>query len=368
MCEGGSLEHVYVVISKSEKYQFRTLFVLFYKTLVCGIWVVYAYTVTYEDVFCSSADREEENTEGDQIECEDNEESVFFSPANREEENTEDDQIEYEASEESVSFSYADREEENTGEITEENQIEYENNEESVLQEMEDDIQALDSQEKIVGLLHEDIHQELVLKEMEIGELQLENNVLAHKVSKLKEKNQSLLMQLVQSQPIVHSQHVLSFTQIQAVTDKFSIHMIKDNDGKILFYTGLPSYMGCIVFWNHLSQASQKSYCLIADGFLLCLMKLHLGTQNVKISNPLQHHQYLCKQNLSKWIDMMSVELKSLVCWSDHEVLHANMSSCFQKHFSKVVWIIDSFEVFICILLLLKHEQLLTATIRSITQ
>ena len=47
VCEGGSLEHVYVVISKSEKYQFRTLFVLFYKTLVCGIWVVYAYTVTF---------------------------------------------------------------------------------------------------------------------------------------------------------------------------------------------------------------------------------------------------------------------------------------------------------------------------------
>ena len=49
--------------------------------------------------------------------------------------------------------------------------------EESVLEEMEDDFQVLDSQEERVGLLHEDIHQELVLKEMEIGELQLENEV-----------------------------------------------------------------------------------------------------------------------------------------------------------------------------------------------
>ena len=81
---------------------------------------------------------------------------------------------------------------------------------------MEDDIQVLDSQEEWVGLLLEDIHQELVLKEMEVGELQLENEVLEHKVSKLEEENQSLLVQLVQSQSIVHNQHVLSYTQRQA--------------------------------------------------------------------------------------------------------------------------------------------------------
>ena len=50
MCEGGSSQHISAVISKSAKYQFRTLFVLFCKTLVCGIWVVYAYTVTYIQV------------------------------------------------------------------------------------------------------------------------------------------------------------------------------------------------------------------------------------------------------------------------------------------------------------------------------
>ena len=53
-------------------------------------------------------------------------------------------------------------------------------------------------------MLHEDIHQKLVVKEMEIGELQLENEVLELKVSKLEEENQSLLMQFVQSQSIVH--------------------------------------------------------------------------------------------------------------------------------------------------------------------
>ena len=78
-------------------------------------------TESYEEsVSCSPADREEENTEDDQIEYEDNKESVSFLPADREEENTEDDQIECEDNEESVSFSHADREEENTEENTEE--------------------------------------------------------------------------------------------------------------------------------------------------------------------------------------------------------------------------------------------------------
>ena len=51
------------------------------------------------------------------------------------------------------------------------------------------------------------IHQELVVKEMEIGELQLDNEVLEHNFIKLEEENQSLhvLMQLVQSQSIVHT-------------------------------------------------------------------------------------------------------------------------------------------------------------------
>ena len=55
--------------------------------------------------------------------------------------------------------------------------------------------------------VHEDIHQELVVKEMEIGELQLDNVVLEHNFIKLEEENQSLhvLMQLVQSQSIVHT-------------------------------------------------------------------------------------------------------------------------------------------------------------------
>ena len=128
---------------------------------------------------------------------------------------------------------------------------------------MKDDIQALDSQEDRVGLLHEDIHQELVLKEMEIGELQLENEVLEHKVSKLEEENQSLLIQLVQSQSIVHSQPVLSFIQRQAVTDKFGIHMLKENDSKILFYTGLPSYKIFHGLYSLLEPlVSQKSYCV----------------------------------------------------------------------------------------------------------
>ena len=51
---------------------------------------------------------------GRQVLTESYEEDVSSSPADREDENTEDDQIEYEHNEESMSFLAADREEENT--------------------------------------------------------------------------------------------------------------------------------------------------------------------------------------------------------------------------------------------------------------
>ena len=43
----------------------------------------------------------------------------------------------------------------------------------------------------------------------------------------------------------------------------------------------------------------------------------------------------------------MSWALKCLVCWPDRETLRANLPSCFKKHFSNVVCIIDCFELFI---------------------
>lgn len=48
-----------------------------------------------------------------------------------------------------------------------------------------------------------------------------------------------------------------------------------------------------------------------------------------------------------KWIDVMSIELKCLVCWPDHGTVRANLPSCFKKHFSSVICIIDCFELFI---------------------
>ena len=102
----------------------------------------------------------------------------------------------------------------------------------------------------------------------------------------------------------------------------------------------MKSFMGCIVFWNHLSQASQKSYCSLADELLLCLMKLHLGTKKEDLAIHFNITNTCVSKFCHKWIDMMSVELKCLVCWPDHEVLHDNMLSCFQIHFSKVVYII----------------------------
>ena len=57
------------------------------------------------------------------------------------------------------------------------------------------------------------------------------------------------------------------------------------------------------------SQASQESYCSLADELLLCLMKLHLGTQNEDLAIRFNITNTCVSKNCHKWIDMMGVEL-----------------------------------------------------------
>ena len=58
------------------------------------------------------------------------------------------------------------------------------------------------------------------------------------------------------------------------------------------------------------SQASQESYCSLADELLLCLMKFHLGTQNEDLAIHFDITNTCVSKDCHKWIDMMSVELK----------------------------------------------------------
>lgn len=137
-----------------------------------------------------------------------------------------------------------------------------------------DELENSDQQSCVAMLVDE-----LECKEVEIGELQLENEALVQQVMKLGEENHAL-KQLVQSQQSL----CMSLADSTCSPAVFGLDLIKDDDSKILFYTGLPSYKVFNGLYRLLepvvSKNSQHRYCSLSDELLLCLMKLRLGLLN----------------------------------------------------------------------------------------
>ena len=197
------------------------------------------------------------------------------------------------------------------------------------------------------ALIHELEH-----KEIEIGDLQIENEILVQENQDLKEENLALKNQLLglPTASLYTMNSFITSTNTEAAY-RFGAHSLQNDDRKVLFYTGLPS---CEVFDGlyHLleplvSKNLKNSRCSLADELLIVLMKLRLGVPNDDLGFRFNISRAAVSYIFHKWISIMSIELKCLVHWPDYEKLRQNMPSCFRKHYSNVRCIIDCFEIFI---------------------
>ena len=124
----------------------------------------------------------------------------------------------------------------------------------------------------------------------------------------------------------------------------------RNNDKKVNFYTGLPSFeMLNIVFRQIEHFVARKSQLLTPfQEFVLTLMKL-------KLNMPLEDLAYRFNVSVSTisrvflaWMVAMDTRLSPLIKWPDREDLWRTMPQCFQFSFGKkTTVIIDCFEVFI---------------------
>ena len=124
----------------------------------------------------------------------------------------------------------------------------------------------------------------------------------------------------------------------------------RNNDKKVNFYTGLPSFeMLNIVFRQIEHFVARKSQLLTPfQEFVLTLMKL-------KLNMPLEDLAYRFNVSVSTisrvfpaWMVAMDTRLSPLIKWPDREDLWRTMPQCFQFSFGKkTTGIIDCFEVFI---------------------
>lgn len=80
---------------------------------------------------------------------------------------------------------------------------------------------------------------------------------------------------------------------------------------------------------------------------ILVLVKLSLAMTN----QDLAYHFNIDMSKVTKvfhlWIDVLAVNMKSLINWPDREMIVTTLPQCFKSRYSKEVCVIDCSEIFI---------------------
>jgi len=116
----------------------------------------------------------------------------------------------------------------------------------------------------------------------------------------------------------------------------------KDDDQKVNFYTGLPSFQILMVIFNfvspHVKHGSSTTHALSKfEEFIAMLMKLRLGLFDQDLAYRFGVHQSTISRNFRKWIDAMFIRLKPLIKWPGREELQKTLPLDFRAHFKKCV-------------------------------
>ncbi len=198
--------------------------------------------------------------------------------------------------------------------------------------------------------INQQFWEQLEQKEIEIGELQIENEQLCIDFAELEDQNFSLKQEMSSLNAMLSETWQPSLHAVNTQHDQepgFTAASLKGDDKKVTFYTGLPSYtafQGVFkLFEPLLSKDESKSRLLLVDELLLVIMKLRLAVPNDDLGYRFNVTPTAVSTIFHKWIEVMSVELKCLIYWPDPVTLKENLPDCFRKHYSKVKCIIEIF-------------------------
>jgi len=121
-----------------------------------------------------------------------------------------------------------------------------------------------------------------------------------------------------------------------------------DDDAKVNYFTGLPSYKALMAIFEFVSPCIEDSRYTLPkfQQFLLVLMKVSLNLDHQLLAFKFGIHVSTVSRCFHKLLNVMYERLKPLVMWPDREELYETMPMEFKKNFGKCVVIIDCFKVF----------------------
>ncbi|XP_037555473.1 uncharacterized protein LOC119432348 isoform X2 [Dermacentor silvarum] len=125
---------------------------------------------------------------------------------------------------------------------------------------------------------------------------------------------------------------------------------LEQDDNRVKFYTGLPSYTVLIALFALLESGVSHSANNVLTKFeelVLTLVRLRLGVPLQDLAYRFEVSQATATRVVNRWIAAMHVRLKQLVDWPSREQLQQTMPMAFRKAFGTSVAVIDCFEIFI---------------------
>ena len=124
-----------------------------------------------------------------------------------------------------------------------------------------------------------------------------------------------------------------------------------NDDIKVQYYTGLPSYEILEIVFEFVTVGLPDSFatssCSVFYQFLMVLMRLWLNAGIQDLGYRFDVHPSTVCRYFSKWLDVLYTKLHVFINWPDRDNLLKTMPMVFRKAFRSCAVIIDCFEVFI---------------------
>ena len=166
-----------------------------------------------------------------------------------------------------------------------------------------------------------------------------------------KQQNSDLRAEVVQLHGEVNTLQKLH----QEAKSQLSIKedVLKNDDKKVKYYTGLPSYALLKVVLDFVCENIPKaipiSNCKLSpfEQFVMTLMKLRHNFGDTDLAYRFNVDKSTVSRYFSKWLELLYVKLSFMILWPDRDDLLKTMPLEFRRHFWQCVIIIDCFKIFI---------------------
>ena len=128
----------------------------------------------------------------------------------------------------------------------------------------------------------------------------------------------------------------------------FKEEAFRNNNDKVLFYTGVTSWELFDVLFQYVKPQLKKYSALSPFQQLIStLMRLRLGLSGQDLAYRFRVHTATISRTFMHVLDVLYWTLKPVIIWPDRDALKKTMPMDFRKHFPNCVVIIDCFEIFL---------------------